>query len=144
MKHKWIVGWGGIAIFLLSISLFQFRTKTVRQNDSAAIGKLRHLSEAEMNYIKEHPERGFACALSELSESDQYSGYKFYLSCRTSSNSVASSFQLVAQPLESNKTGINTYCVTQERQIWYADNGSAEKCLVERRTIPAGDLSLRE
>jgi hypothetical protein len=135
VKHKWIVWLAGIAILLLALSLLQFRTKTVRQNDSAAIGKLRHLSEAEMNYIKEHPERGFACSLAELSESDQYSGYKLYLSCGTGSNGAASSFQLVAQPLEPKKTGIDTYCVTQERQIWHDANGSIQKCLVERRTI---------
>lgn len=109
--------------------------KTVLQNDSAAIGKLRRMSEAEMKYVREHPEGGFACSLSELSERDQYSGYKFYLSCGTGPNGAASTFQLVAQPLEQKKTGINTYCVTQDKQIWYDPTGSVQKCLVERRTI---------
>jgi hypothetical protein len=135
LKRKSVVWFGIVTALFLVFSCFEFRTKTIRQNDSAAVGRLRRLNDAQLAYIASHPTKGFACNMPDLSESEQYSGYKFLLSCDARSSGSVSSYQLVAQPLEPGRTGLRTYCVTEERQIWYDGNGSVTNCLRARQPI---------
>lgn len=134
MKRQYL--WYTLAAVLLCVLLFYgYRPKTILQNDSAAIGRLRQLSESQTAYSAQHPERGFACSLADLSATGEYSGYRYLLRCETSPGGAAARYELVAQPLETGKTGARTYCVTEERLIWFNERGSTPDCLRAHKLV---------
>jgi hypothetical protein len=128
--------WYGIAVAILSmLCLVQIRPNTIRQNDAAALGKLRLLIEAQSEYASKNPGKGFSCNLADFMRRDEYSGYRFLLECRGGDGLKASGYELVVQPLKRGTTGIRTFCATELNQIWYDDTGSARECLTRRRAI---------
>ena len=75
--------WGAIAVAAgTTLALYPHHANTVRQNDSAAIGRIRFIGETQITYARQHPQSGFACALSDLSADALYSGYRFELRCK--------------------------------------------------------------
>jgi hypothetical protein len=122
------------AVLLLLLVSFPFPTKTVRQNDSAAIGRLRELSNAQLAYAARHPTTGFACRLSDLSVTSSYSGYTFQLQCDAETNGIVAKYHLTAEPLEFGRTGTRAYCMTESRVIWY-DQASGTACLGAQRQL---------
>jgi|SRR3954462_6515892 hypothetical protein len=126
----------GFAVTLVVLPLlYRFTGKTVSQNDSAAIGRLHQIGEAEKEYAAKHPDRGYSCDLAALSHESSYSGYKFSLHC--SSTSPISGYAVIAQPVEIGKTGLRTYCVTEALQVWYSANNSSSDCFASRRPVPS-------
>ena len=121
-------------LFFLLILLWIPAAKTIRQNDSAAVGRLRHLGEAQVHYAAQHPKEGFACSLDDLSVTNPYSGYRFLLACDPNPNGGERKYRLIAEPLEAGKTGERTYCLTEEGLIWY-DEASSANCLAARRPL---------
>jgi hypothetical protein len=113
---------------------FDLRPNTVEQNDSAAIGRLRRLSEAQDSYAAQNPNKGFACNLSDIAGESQYSGYRFSLVCNHPAGK-SSSYELIAQPLTIGKTGLRTYCITEKKEVWFGADGSASDCLATRQPI---------
>jgi hypothetical protein len=106
----------------------------MRQNDSAAIGKLRQLSANQSTFAKQNG-NGFACSIAEVSGTNEYSGYRFLLQCDKDASGYVRGYQLVARPIEASKTGMRTYCVTEQQMIWFDERGSATDCLREQRAV---------
>lgn len=129
-----IIGLAGLAALIL---LSPYRPNTIKQNDSAAIGRLRTLYRSQAEYASAHPARGFACSLADIGGSDTYSGYTFRMSCGTASGRKAVAYQIMADPIviSGKKSGVRSYCVTERAVIWY-DNDSAATCLAAQRPVP--------
>jgi hypothetical protein len=123
------------AVLFCLLVLFRIpAVRTIRQNDSAAVGRLRRIGEAQLDYAAHHPEKGFACRLSDLSVINPYSGYRFVLACDPARNGVVEKYQLSAEPLEVGKTGKRTYCLTDVGVIWY-DKGSSANCFSAHQVL---------
>ena len=122
-----------------------------RQNESAAIGSLRTLNTLEAQYAAKHPEKGFACDLSQLKPAGKtisaydptetlltgvWSGYKFEIvSCEPDSHGVASRYRATAVPLRRVETGIRAFCSDESGRVFYDPDGSAANCLSMCRAI---------
>src|SRR5580765_4803586 len=120
-------------LVLLAAVFIPYHPNTVRQNDSAALGKLRQSGVAQRIYATEHRDKGFACRLEGLSELGQYSGYRFSLSCPSSTDLAAlSRYEVWAEPLEIGKTGFRAYCSTESGVVWYDSTGSGKSCINSR------------
>ncbi len=133
-----LFAWGVSAIAIAVVCILMFyprRYSTIKQNDSAAIGRIRFIGERQTAYAAQHTERGFACAMSDLSAKDVYSGYRFELQCGRDENGTATSYQIVAQPLRRGETGLHTYCSTQQRLLWYDDSDSPNECFQHRDAL---------
>lgn len=103
----------------------------------SAIGRVRAVVDAENEFIKSHPQIGFTCSLSELTQDRQVArlarngtenGYAFTLSgCQAKeSNTPISRYHITARPLHSE---LPAYC-SDESGILKSDiGGSIEKCI---------------
>ena len=128
-----------VLLFLvLSLSMcISYYPNTVRQDDSAALGRLRRIAEAQYTYAAQHRGKGFACRLEDLSEESEYSGYRFFLSCPSAATDGAAhwNYEVRAEPLEVGKTGFRAYCSTESGVIWYDSKGSGKSCIDFRRQL---------
>jgi hypothetical protein len=102
---------------------------SIKQNDSAAIGKLRLINEAEKQQAAHSTDATFACNLPDLSEPVEYSGYKFSLSCAGKN----SHYEASGEPIKMKMTGLHAYCTTEAGVIYWDENGSADRCLRDKR-----------
>jgi hypothetical protein len=128
--------WFAIPVLLLFLALsIPFHLSTIRQNDSAAVGELRRIGEAQHRYATQHPSKRFACRLDDLSEPSQFSGYIFLLSCPSPGTNAAAHYQVRAEPLVVGKTGLHAYCSTDTGVIWYDGAGSGQACIDSRRQL---------
>lgn len=126
-------------------------------NEAATASKLRWLNEAQKAYAAGHAS-GFACQLRQLRPSgparldsfgypydenehltsDESSGYLFTISaCQADAGGRVNRYQITATPKEPGKTGFKAFCADESGVTWLNDNGSAARCLLERR--PIGD-----
>jgi hypothetical protein len=102
----------------------------------SAIGTLRILTSEETHFAEAHPERGYACAISELDASKlperlgqtgYRSGYMFEIVCGPEGrDGTKQTFKITARPIHSN---MPVYCVDQSGVIKYDEGGSSAKCL---------------
>ena len=122
------------AAVLLLFLFIPVHHKNIRANDSAAIGRLRQLGDAQSAYSDRHPGKGFACTLTDLSLSTPWSGYEFHLGCDQEANGTIAKYRVTAEPLGIGQTGVRVYCMTEDRIIWY-DSGSRDACLTAKRPV---------
>jgi hypothetical protein len=123
------------ALLLLLVLSIPFHSSTIRQNDAAALGKLRRIGEAQHLYATRYSSKGFACRLEDLSEPSQYSGYIFLLSCPGTGANPAAHYQVRAEPVKVGKTGLRAYCSTETGVIWYDREGSGQACIDSGRQL---------
>jgi hypothetical protein len=134
-RMKRVFLWCAVAALLaLGLMFYPYHPNTMRQNDSAAIGKLRQLSANQATFAKQN-RNGFACSIAEVSGADEYSGYRFLLQCDKDASGYVRGYQVVARPIEASKTGMRTYCVTEQQMIWFDERGSATDCLLKHRVV---------
>jgi len=101
-----------------------------------AIGTLRTVVTAEKKLAREHPDHGYACALSDLGDDERLralaksgrrNGYVFELTCAPKDATGAIlGFRMTALPLYS---GMPAYCTDQSGVLRYDEGGSPDKCL---------------
>ena len=121
------------AAVLLLFLFIPAHHKSIRANDSAAIGRLRQLGDAQSAYANRHPDKGFACSLTDLSFSNPWSGYEFHLGC-DQVNGLVAKYRVTAKPLWIGQTGVRVYCMTEARVIWY-DSATHDACLTGKRPV---------
>jgi len=102
----------------------------------SAIASVRTLVDEEKRFAGMHPDRGYACAISELDgrrlperlgNTGYRNGYIFDLTCpATDPLAVRRSFQVTARPVQS---GLPAYCSDQSGVLRTAEGGSTEECL---------------
>jgi hypothetical protein len=110
----------------------------------SAIVRVRAITAAEGQFAQAHPEVGYTCTLSQLPHDEQIvrlvkdrkdNGYAFdIVGCQgpdpKGPNSV---YRVTARPLHS---GLPAFCSDQSGILRFDDDGSVEKCLVNR--VPFG------
>jgi hypothetical protein len=100
---------------------------------------------AETTFARQHPETGFTCSLTELSEDSKmmgidgqvntgtYYGYRFSLSgCE---GKPAGSYQLLAEPLSHGK-GSKTYCSDATQNVRELESGGS--CFAFGKVVQSG------
>jgi hypothetical protein len=144
----WILTFAAVLLAgLIALAIVRIPVRGWRQNESAAIGALRAISDLQNRYALTHQGEGFACELNVLSSLDgsdrvgqilsgTWSGYKFRLtSCTAGSNGAVIKYALLAEPTKPHINGVKTFCTDQSGEIFFEAEGSAEKCLRERNRI---------
>jgi hypothetical protein len=99
---------------------------------------VRNLASAEILFAQMHPQIGFSCSLSELSEASKlmqvdpqvnnglYKGYRFSLTgCQ---GRPAGSFQIFAEPAVATPNA-KAYCVDATQNLRASDDGRGATCL---------------
>ena len=132
------------ALFLLVI-LVPLDQPRVPMNHRRAVKSIQTLNLAEHTYAARHPEAGFACNLSDLSDADLIdrvlasgtrAAYYFELRClEHGKGKAATSYTVTALPIVAGTTGKYAFCADQGGDIWYSENGSASDCLAMRKPV---------
>ncbi len=98
----------------------------------------------EYTYAQSHPEIGFSCSLSELTQNanpfygdalitgDVFQGYK--LSVTGCQGKPAGSYQVVTEPVAA---GGKAFCTDATRNVRVADDGRGSSCLAAGRPFGA-------
>jgi len=143
-----VLGYIGIAaipilLIVAAIAIPNLLRARMAANESSAVEKVRTITTAEISYISLHPESGYACSLSELSEAHLVDteigrggprdGYRFEIrGCAPDTRgSVSSKYQVVAYPVVTNQTGVRAFCADESAVIKVDGGGSPRKCLAE-------------
>jgi len=112
----------------------------IPMNHMRAANSSVQLIAAERQYATRFPATGFTCDLRQLAQaglvdtvlaSGDKAGYHYELhGCNT--NGTASVFSFSAVPIAQDRTGKFAFCANQEGVLWYAGDGSTEKCFRAR------------
>jgi type IV pilus assembly protein PilA len=138
-----VLGYLGLAaipfiLIIAAIAIPNLLRAKIAANEASAVGNVRNIVSAEINYQSVHPQAGFTCNLSDLSElldpgvvSGQKHGYAFALQGCTADKEgdPPSHFQVTASPVTYNQTGVRAFCA-DESGVTKSDNtGSAQGCV---------------
>ncbi len=125
-----------IILIIAAIGVPSFLNSRMAANESAAVGALRTLNTAQISYNTTYATVGFAATLTALAgdcsgstaptsssaclidsvlQSGTKSGYKFVL--QGVSGAPASSYQFIASPVNSNLTGVHSFCSFEDALI---------------------------
>jgi type IV pilus assembly protein PilA len=139
LGYMWIAAIPVILI-IAAIAIPNLLRARMAANESSAVNVVRTLNTAEIAYAAAHPDAGFTCSLSDLSEgrtisiqlaTGQKNGYIFEL--RNCSPPVPGGanvkFQVVAYPITRNQTGTRAFCSDESSVIKVDGSGSAQRCL---------------
>lgn len=139
LGYIWIAG---IPVFLIiaAIAIPNLLRARMAANESSAVASVRTLVVAEVSYSTNHPDRGYTCYLGDLSKdqlindtlaSGKKTGYQFdLLNCSPATAGGANmKFQVVAQPITPNQTGVHAYCSDESNVIKVDPTGSLQGCL---------------
>ena len=139
------VGSSLLAPLLWMLAVSHAGTVWVSANEAVAVGKLRDLNRFQRKYAADHPEKGFACALSLLIAYSSYhdsvvqqilSGYNFAITnCRLDANGTVIHYQATAVPIKRGTTGFRAFCTDDFGELWYDTSGSGSKCLLSRTLV---------
>ena len=138
-----VMGYLGIVaipliLIIAAIAIPNLLRARISANEASAVGSLRSVINAEMDYQQAHQNVGFTCNLSDLSglidsgiASGQKTGYVFALqSCGSETEGgPATKFQVIARPLTFNTTGVRAFCADDTGVIRMDRGGSADDCL---------------
>lgn len=147
-----VMGYGAFAIipFILiiaAIAIPNLLRARMAANEASAVGSVRVLNIAEISYLSTY-RAGYTCNLSSLGgkgesspssdraqlvddllASGRKSGYRFELRNCVNSEADGHKYQVVADPLVSNQTGVRAFCSDESGVIRLDANGSADDCL---------------
>lgn len=137
-----ILGYLGIVaipfiLIVVAIAIPNLLRARMAANESTAVHSMREILTAEINYQSAHPDTGFTCSLSAMSDLDPSltsgtrSGYSFVLQNCTAETEggPASKFQVVAVPLALDSSGTRVFCANESGVILSDRHGSVEGCL---------------
>ncbi|MHB8303385.1 MAG: type IV pilin protein [Acidobacteriaceae bacterium] len=130
-----------VILILMAVAIPNFMNMRSQANQTSAIGSLRAISSAEIQYQTDYPTNGFACNLAQLGGDPKNgppnpqaaqllpadlaggfkSGYVFALTNCTkvtvNNQDVYTSFEATAVPQAVGKTGHLGYCMDQTGEI---------------------------
>lgn len=135
-----VLGYAGLSVipFLIvaAIAIPNLLRARMAANESAAMGAVRTLNTAEINYSQAHPAAGYTCALSDLEiestlKSGRRNGYIFELTgCAAGAEGTGNvRYQVVAYPATANQTGARAYCSDESAVIKVDSSGSGQSCI---------------
>jgi type IV pilus assembly protein PilA len=138
-----VLGYAGIAfipivLILAAIAIPNLLRARIAANESAAAGSIRTINSAQVSYAASHPESGFTCSMSDLTDlidarlvSGQKNGYAFELSgCTSETGSGANTrYQIGARPVSPNQTGIRAFCSDESAIVKADSDGSSNRCV---------------
>ena len=125
-----------IILIIAAIAVPSFLNSRMAANESAAVGALRTLNTAQISYNTTYATVGFAanltalagdctgstvptsssaCLIDSVLQSGTKSGYSFVL--QGVSGAPASSYQFIASPVNSNLTGVRSFCSFEDALI---------------------------
>lgn len=138
---------GILALAMLLIAMFRPEASRVFLNQLHAAQSIRSLNAAEQRYKAQHPDKGFACGVEDLSPqttdglaypmltSGIKSGYHFDIRCPQNVGRGAANYFITAVPTKLGIYGNYALCSDQTGEVWYSENGSAPDCLRIRKPI---------
>jgi type IV pilus assembly protein PilA len=134
--YMWIVAVPIMAI-IAAIAIPNLLRARMAANESSAAVSVRTLITAEATYAAAHPDAGYSCSLSDLSNlvdstlaSGQKNGYVFQLSgCTAGESGAIAKYQVVAYPTVKNNTGTRAFCSDESGVVKVDSGGSAQNCL---------------
>jgi type IV pilus assembly protein PilA len=145
LGYIWVAG---IPIFLIiaAIAIPNFLRARMAANESSAVASVRIIETAEVTYSTNHPDRGYTCYLGDLSReqlintelaSGKKFGYQFdLLNCVPGNPGGANiKFQVVAQPITPNQTGVRAFCSDESAVIKVDAGGSMRGCLQDGKML---------
>jgi type IV pilus assembly protein PilA len=145
LGYIWIAG---IPIFLIlaAIAIPNVLRARMAANESSAVASVRSLVTAEESYSTSHPDRGYTCYLGDLSReqlinsalaSGKKTGYQFdLLNCVPATpGGTNMKFQVVAQPITLNQTGMRAFCSDESAVVKVDPNGSLRGCLQDGKML---------
>lgn len=139
-----------IILILVAIAIPSFSKILINGRETSAIGSIRAINNAEIMYQQSFPAQGYACTLASLGSSagaqagpnasglltdtqllnGTKDGYNFTLTCNraqgqgsgesASQNATATSYLIVASPVQPGKTGNRYFCSDQPGSIHYS------------------------
>jgi type IV pilus assembly protein PilA len=139
-----VLGYAGLAVLpvliIAAIAIPNLLRARISANEASAVSSVRTVISAEGAYATDHPSQGYACSLSDLTETKfidgslvggQKSGYAFELTgCSAGSDGGPNvKYQIVAYPVTVNQTGVRAFCTDQSAVIKVSSNGSAQECV---------------
>jgi type IV pilus assembly protein PilA len=145
LGYMWVAG---IPIFLIlgAIAIPNVLRARMAANESSAAASLRIIETAEVTYSTNHPDRGYTCYLGDLSREQLINnelaggkkfGYQFdLLNCVPATPGGANiKFQVVAQPITPNQTGVRAFCSDESAVIKVDASGSMRGCLQDGKML---------
>jgi type IV pilus assembly protein PilA len=140
-----VLGYVGVAaipvtLILAAIAIPNLLRARMAANETSAAASIRTITAAQVSYWGEHPEIGYACSLSSVSDaqkidsslgSGQKNGYRFeIIGCVAGPPGGANTkYQVVAYPIKSNQTGGRVFCSDESAVIKQHSGGSGQNCL---------------
>jgi len=136
-----------IVVFVSAVCclvIFVPNTSRIALNQSSAFQRMQDLNLAEHNYAAQHRDAGFACNLGDLGKqglvdgllaSGTRSGYHFDIQCPQNGSQLATSYMVIAVPVEPGRTGKYAFCTDQSGEIWYGENGLTADCLARHKPL---------
>lgn len=135
-----------IILIVAAIAIPNLLRARMAANESVAVASVRIITIAQISHQGAHPEAGYACSLSAISDTEisdttlltgQKSGYRFEIRNCAPDNAGGPStkYQVVAFPLTVNQTGIRAFCADESAVIKVDSAGSAQRCLEHGATL---------
>jgi type IV pilus assembly protein PilA len=127
-----------IVLIIAAIAIPNLLRARMAANESSAVGSVRFINTAEITYISQHPNVGYTCSISDLSQqidselaSGRKSGYSFELTgCSAGAEGAGNiKYQVIAYPTARNQTGVRAFCSDESAVIRVDSEGSGQKCL---------------
>ena len=125
----------------------------IASNESAAVNVLRNVNAFEQRHAAKHVDKGFACTMTQLRESQlssdahdssaalltgQSRRYKFALvGCAAEANGIVTHYQVTANPVILYGTGVRAFCTDESGRVFYGNESSASQCLALRKVLVA-------
>jgi len=145
LGYIWVAG---IPIFLImaAIAIPNFLRARMAANESSAVASVRIIETAEVTYSTNHPDLGYTCYLGDLGKeqminselaSGKRTGYQIdLLNCVPGNPGGANiRFQVVAQPITPNQTGVRAFCSDESAVIKVDAAGSMRGCLQDGKML---------
>ncbi len=127
-----------IVLIIAAIAIPNLLRARMAANESSAIAAIRTLNSAEISNAAAHPDIGYTCSLSDLSQqidselaSGRKNGYAFELTgCSAGAEGAGNiKYQIMAYPTARNQTGVRAFCSDESAVIRVDSEGSGQKCL---------------
>ncbi|MGP8093752.1 MAG: pili assembly chaperone [Candidatus Sulfotelmatobacter sp.] len=126
-------------LIIAAIAIPNLLRARIAANEASAVASVRTLNTAEISFASAHPNAGYTCALSDLADliapplaSGHQYGYSFTLQgCVADAvNGPNVKYQVIANPLTRNTTGVRTFCSDESVAIKAVSNDDAQDCLL--------------
>lgn len=138
-----VLGYLGIVaipfiLIVAAIAIPNLLRARMSANEASAVGSVRNLISAEVNYQSAHSGVGFTCNLADLSgmlDADLVSGtkhgYVFVVqNCSAEKEGAPiSKFQITAAPVTPNTTGRRAFCADESGALRADLGGSVQDCV---------------